>query len=108
MFLGINVLVSYPFPILIVVRSIEDAISPDSMLDRLPTAVWVVSLRKSINILEYSSVEYPIATRLNPGVFKTHTIHDKHLEYSYQIWLNTLCAISFADFLDYTTHLAGS
>ena len=67
-----------------------------------------ITLRKSINILAYSSVEYAIATRLNPGVFKTHTIHDKHLEYSYRIWLNTLCAISFVDFLDYNTHLAGS
>ena len=63
---------------------------------------------RGINILAYSSVEYAIATRLNPGVFKTHTIRDKHLENSYRIWLNTLCAISFVDFLDYTTHLAGS
>lgn len=50
-FLGINVLASYPFPVLIVVRSIEDAISPDSMLDRLPTAVWFVCVRVSLVLL---------------------------------------------------------
>lgn len=47
-FLGINVLASYPFPILIVVRSIEDVITPDSMLGRLPKAWWFVCLRLSL------------------------------------------------------------
>lgn len=50
-FLGINVLASYPFPILIVIRSIEDAISPDGILDRLPTAVWFVCVRVSLVLL---------------------------------------------------------
>ena len=57
------------------------------------------SLRKSINILAYSSLEYPVVTRLNPRVFTTHTIRDIHLEYSYRIWPNMLCAKSFVDFL---------
>lgn len=50
-FLGINVLASYPFPILIVVRSIEDALSPVCSLDRLPTAVWFVCVRVSLVLL---------------------------------------------------------
>lgn len=50
-FLGINVLASYPFPILIVVRSIEDALSPGSLLDRLPKAVWFVCVRVSLVFL---------------------------------------------------------
>ena len=50
-FLGINVLASYPFPILIVVRSIEDALSPVCFLDRLPTAVWFVCVRVSLVLL---------------------------------------------------------
>ena len=59
-----------------------------------------ITLRKSMNILAYSSLGYAIVTRLNPGVFKTHTIRDIHLEYSYRIWPNTLFAISFVDFLE--------
>jgi len=50
-FLGINVLASYPFPILIVVRSIEDALSPDRLLDRLSKAVWFVCVRVSLVLL---------------------------------------------------------
>ena len=44
-------LASYPFPILIMVRSIEDALSPDCFLNRLPTAVWFVSVRASLVLL---------------------------------------------------------
>lgn len=47
-FLGVNVLASYPFPVLIVVRSIQDAITPDSTLAKLPKAGWFVCLRVSI------------------------------------------------------------
>ena len=50
-FLGINVLASYPFPILIVFRSIEDALPPVWFLDRLPTAVWFVCVRVSLMLL---------------------------------------------------------
>ena len=50
-FLGINVLASYPFPILIIVRSIEDALSPGRLLDRLPKAVWFVCVRVSLVLL---------------------------------------------------------
>lgn len=50
-FLGVNVLASYPFPVLIVVRSIEDALSPGSVLDKLPSAVWFVCVRVSLVLL---------------------------------------------------------
>lgn len=50
-FLGINVLASYPFPVLIVVRSIDDAISPGSVLDRLPTVAWFVCVRLCLVLL---------------------------------------------------------
>ena len=39
-----------------------------------------MSLCESQSILEYSNLERVIVTPKNPGVFKTHTIRDVHLE----------------------------
>ena len=49
-FLGINVLASYPFPVLIVARSIEDVIYPDSILARLPKNLSFICLRVSLTL----------------------------------------------------------
>lgn len=50
-FLGLNVLASYPFPVLIVVKSIEDAMYPDSTLGRLPKTCSFICLRVSLTLL---------------------------------------------------------
>ena len=51
MFLGLNVLASYPFPVLIVVKSIKDAMYPDSTLGRLPKTCSFICLRVSLTLL---------------------------------------------------------
>ena len=53
------------------------------------------TVQKQKNILAYSYIEYAIAMPWNPRVFKTYTICEIPLKYSYRIWLNTLCAKSF-------------
>ena len=55
----------------------------------------VLRLRERQNTLEYSRLKYVIVTQQNPRVFKAHTIHDVHLEYSYRIWWDMLRSCSF-------------